>query len=217
MIDGCESMYQKGTLSLSLSLFIWSLLLRFRSDRPGTLQGYGWCRRNVSRSKEFFRSNEKKGESKGKKFCGGRLWPRESRVLTGHRKLKEGESHKTCSCCGVPDICNCPPSSIAFAVGSFFFFFFCFLRLFLFCFLFCFQWAGPGVVRVVLHVDRVTSAIVNGYPFSSFSFCATWKRAKKTKQLKDSIILVRCLPLLPGSLYIDPDIGPCKMKRHRRK
>jgi hypothetical protein len=41
-------------------------------------------------------------------------------------------------------------------------------------FLFGFQWAGPGVVRVVLHVDRVTSAIVNGYPFSSFFFfCAT--------------------------------------------
>ena len=48
----------------------------------------------MSRSKEFFRSNEKKGESKGKKFCGGRLWPRESRVLTGHRKLKEGERER---------------------------------------------------------------------------------------------------------------------------
>jgi hypothetical protein len=35
-----------------------------------------------------------------------------------------------------------------------------------------------------LHVDRVTSAIVNGYPFSSFFFfCATWKGAKnKTKK-----------------------------------
>ncbi len=124
----------------------------------------------MSRSKEFFRSNENQRERSF--VVDGRLWPRESRVLTGHKR----ESHKTCSCCGVPDICNCPPSSIAFAVGSFFaFFFFFFLRLFLFgFFLFGFQWAGPGVVRVVLHVDRVTSAIVNGYPFSSFFFfCAT--------------------------------------------
>ena len=113
----------------------------------------------------------------------------------------------------MPDICNCPPSSIAFAVGSFFFFFFCFLRLFLFCFLFCFQWAGPGVVRVVLHVDRVTSAIVNGYPFSSFSFCATWKRAKKKQNnWKTPLFLSVASPFCLGRCISTLTSGPVKWR-----
>ena len=104
--------------------------------------------------KEFSPSNregkspkEKKRKENKEGSFGGRLWPHDSCVLTGHKELKVRESYNTSSCCccggGVPDICNCPPSSIAFAVGLYFFFS---LFLDLSCCFFFFHWEWAGAV-----------------------------------------------------------------------
>lgn len=77
------------------------------------------------------------------------------------------------------------------------------------CLSFFLHWERGGGGRILLRVDQVTSAIVNGRSLLVRQVERRKAREiKKETQLKDSIILV--VPSL--LLYIDPDIGPVKLR-----